>query len=173
MDLRRMAAGLRHTHKRAELHTLGVRNGLGCRGEFTIEVLDAKGRVRETRHVSNLVVNAGLDWLKDFAFNPSTTQTQMGYIGVGSDNTAEAATDTALGSQVARQAVSAYTAGGTGVLTVDTTFAAGVATGALTEAALFDASSGGDMWNRATFSTVNVGAGDSIKVTITITFTAS
>ena len=45
----------------------------------------------------------------------------------------------------------------------------GPGTGAITEAGLFDAASGGDMLARTVFSVVNKGASDSITITWTIT----
>lgn len=173
--LRDLAAGMRHTYEGAIQHQRGQRDGAGARGDYLIECFGPDGKLKDARFVSNLVVNAGLDWLKDYAFNSATTQTQMGHVAVGTDSTTETATDVALGVELAKQAVANYTAGGVGVLTLDTTYAAGVATGAVVETGLFDqaAATTGDMWNRATFSVVNVGAGDTLKITITITFTAT
>ena len=47
------------------------------------------------------------------------------------------------------------------------------ATGAVTEAGIFNAASGGTMLCRTVFSVVNKGADDSLSVTWTITLTAS
>jgi hypothetical protein len=170
-----LAAGMRRTFEGALQHERGSMNGAGARGDFLIELFGPDGKRKAVRHVSNLVVNDGLNWLKDYCFNSATTQTQMGHIAIGTDSTTETATDSALGAELAKQAVSAYTPGGVGVLTVETTFAAGVGTGAIVEAGLFDqaAASTGDMWNRATFAVVNKAAGDTLKITITCTFTAT
>ena len=48
-------------------------------------------------------------------------------------------------------------------------FAAGSGTGAITEAGVFNASSGGTMLCRTVFSVVNKGADDSMTITWTIT----
>jgi hypothetical protein len=48
-------------------------------------------------------------------------------------------------------------------------FPAGTGTGAIVEAGLFNASSGGDMLCRTTFAVVNKGANDSITITWTVT----
>ena len=52
-------------------------------------------------------------------------------------------------------------------------FEAGDATGAVTEAGIFNAASGGDMLCRTVFSVVNKAADDTMSVTWTITLSAS
>ena len=49
------------------------------------------------------------------------------------------------------------------------TFAAGTGTGAITEAGIFNASSGGTMLCRTVFSVVNKGASDAMTITWTVT----
>lgn len=65
-----------------------------------------------------------------------------------------------------------YTAGGTGVTTVDVTIPAGTGTGAITESGIFDDPVAGTMWNRYTFAAVNKTASDALKVTCSMTFTS-
>jgi hypothetical protein len=147
---------------------------LRIRGHVKVErYREATGEHLQWEENHNLVVTTGLDWIKDFCFNTATTQTQQKYIAVGSSNQVVAATDTALISELARQIISAYTAGGPGVCTVETTFAAGVGTGTITEVGLFDANAAGDMWNRVVINPVAKGAGDAVKVTMTFTFSAA
>ena len=54
-----------------------------------------------------------------------------------------------------------------------TTSGAGVATGAVTEAGIFNASSSGTMLCRTVFAVVNKGSGDTLQVTWTVTLAAS
>lgn len=116
----------------------------------------------------NVVVNAGLDAVKDRLFNPATAVAGFGWIAIGTNATPEVNTDTALGTEVARGAVT-YTAGGTGACTIERTFGAGVGTGAITEAGAFNANAAGTMFNHKTFAVVNKAAGDTLKVTCIIT----
>lgn len=120
------------------------------------------------RHEVNLVVNAGLDAIKDRLLNPATVVALFGFIAIGTDATPEAAGQTALGAEVARGAVT-YTAGGTGVATIERTFAAGVGTGAITEAGAFNDAAAGTMLNRKTFAAVNKAAGDTLKASCVLT----
>jgi len=50
------------------------------------------------------------------------------------------------------------------------TFGAGISTGALTEAGIFNAASGGDMLSRVTFAVINKAAADTMVITWQIVF---
>ena len=75
---------------------------------------------------------------------------------------------TALGTEIDRNALATKTRS-TNVLTFTATWAAGDATGALTEAGLFDAASTGNMWLSASFAAKNKGASDTLSATWTLT----
>ncbi len=154
----------------------GVKEHAQIRGDWAISVVGPDGKVKEKREVQNLVVNDGLDWIADYAFtgcNPTTQPDAMCYIAIGTDGTAVTATDTALGAELVRETFETVTSGGTGVITYDVTFAAGVGTGAVSEAGTFNDASAGEMFNRVAFSAVNKTASDTLKVSCTITFTSS
>lgn len=150
---------------------------VGVSGHVRLDLYGPDGALKDVREKHNLVVNSGLDWIREFGFdsvNP-TALARMSHIAVGDDATPETNADTALLSELFRQAftaVTGYAAGGTGVCTLVTTLAAGDGTGAITEVGVFNDAAAGEMWNRATFPAVNKGAGDVLKVTVTITFTA-
>ena len=150
-----------------------IKQKLGMKGVVRLELRGPDGKVKDVREKENDIVNSGLDWLKEFAFdsfNP-TTLNRMSHIAIGTGTTAVDPTDTALQTELVREAFEGYTAGGTGVMTVEVTFAAGVGTGAITEVGVFNDDPGGEMWNRVVFSAVNKAAGDSLKVTVTVSFT--
>lgn len=146
------------------------------RGDWTFRVIGPNGELKDERCATNKVVNAGLDYLADYAFLGSTPTSQpdaMAYIAIGTDSTTVTATDTALGSELTRQAFDTITPGGVGVITFDASFAAGVGTGSIAEAGTFNDPTTGDMLNRVDFAAVNKTASDTLKVTCTITFTSS
>jgi hypothetical protein len=89
-------------------------------------------------------------------------------MAIGSGTTAAAAGNTALGTELGRVSLTSGTASAA-VVTYVATFAAGTGTGAVTEAGLLNASSGGTMLCRTVFSVVNKGANDSMTVTWTVT----
>ncbi len=140
--------------------------------EWDLVLLGPGGVVKDRRRFRNLIVNAGLDKAKDRLFNPATVAPVFGYVAIGTGAVPETPTDVALGTEAARDAV-AYTAGGTGVCTVDHTFPAGVGTGAITEVGLFDDPAAGNMFNRKTFPAINKTAGDALKASCTITLVAA
>ena len=96
------------------------------------------------------------------------TATAMSHMAIGSGSTAAAASDTALGNQLGRVALTSTTVSNA-VVTYVASFPAGTGTGAVTEAAILNASSGGTMLCRTVFSVVNKGAQDSMTVTWTVT----
>lgn len=132
------------------------------------------GEVIAERREHNLVVNTGLDLLVDFLFQSGISPTSAGdppqAIGIGTGSTAVTATDTTLEAETARAAFDTMTPGGVGVITVDTTFAPGTGTGAITEAGILtDPTSGGTLFSRVVFSAINKAAGDALKVTFVYT----
>ena len=89
-------------------------------------------------------------------------------MATGTGTTAASAGQTALVSEAGRVALASTGISGA-VVTYTATFPAGTATGALTEAAVLNASSGGTMLCRTVFSAVNKGANDAMTITWTIT----
>tara|TARA_R100000315_G_C5229722_1_gene140676 strand:+ start:1685 stop:2095 length:411 start_codon:yes stop_codon:yes gene_type:complete len=118
------------------------------------------------REVDNLVVTAGKGFVASRM--AGTSANVMSHMAIGTGSTAAAAGDTALGNEAARTALTSTNVSGAVVTYVDT-FAAGTGTGAITEAAILNASSGGTMLCRTVFSVVNKGASDSMTITWTVT----
>ena len=122
-----------------------------------------------TLHKPNLIVDGGVDLIADALGKPSSRPGVISHIAIGTDNTAAASTDTALGTEVARAAATYAHTSSTATFTMAATFAAGTGTGALVEAAVLNAASSGTMLNRVVFSVINKGSGDSLTQTFTFT----
>ena len=135
-------------------------------GKLTVEIKDKHGNVKETREVKNLVVDTGLAFIASRM--KDATATAMSHMGIGTGNTAAAASDTALGTEAARVSLTSTTVTSNAVAYV-ASFAAGTGTGAITEAGILNASSGGSLLCRTVFSVVNKGASDSMTITWTVT----
>lgn len=147
-----------------------MNDGLKLRGDVALVLRDKNGNVKDERNIKNLIVNTGLNFICDRMKNDETAMTHM---ALGSGSTAAAASDTSLGSQLgSREALDSDTVS-SNTITYVASFEAGDATGAVTEAGVFNAASGGTMLCRTVFSVVNKGADDSLSVTWTITLTAS
>jgi hypothetical protein len=142
-----------------------------AKGRLSIVLKDENGNVKDTREVDNLVVNTGLAYIASRM--KDATATAMTHMGLGSGSTAAAAGDTDLGSLLgSREALDSTTVTSNAIEYV-ASFEAGDATGAVTEAGIFNAVSGGTMLCRTVFSVVNKGASDTMTVTWTITISAA
>lgn len=146
---------------------------LKIRGDLNIKLFDAQGNLKQEQDEHNLVVTAGLTFILSRMAN--TSKGAMSHMALGAGTTAAAAgqTDlvTLLGSRVALDSTTPSTT----TITYVATFGPGVATGAVTEAGVFNnATAGsGDMLCRTVFPVVNKQSGDTIVITWTITLTAS
>ena len=147
-----------------------MNDGLKLRGDVALVLRDKKGNVKEERTIKNLIVDTGLNFICDRMKNDETAMTHM---ALGSGSTAAAAGDTTLGSQLgSREALDSSTVTNNEIVYV-ASFEAGDATGAVTEAGIFNASTGGTMLCRTVFSVVNKAADDTLSVTWSIQLSAS
>jgi hypothetical protein len=131
------------------------------------ELIHADGTIEKVeRH--NMIVDGGFDFICDVIGNP-TQPGAMGYIGVGTGTTASSASQTALGTELSRNAATYTHTAGTKVFTLSADFDEGDATGAITEAAVFNAATNGTMLDRVVFDVINKGANDKFKATFEFT----
>lgn len=152
-----------------------INEGLKLRGDLQIQVISKDGKVKESREEKNLVVNAGLGFIASRMEGVSSGV--MSHMAIGSGTTAAAAGDTdletTLGVREALDSTTANGAAGNGTVVYVSSFEAAESTGAVTEAGIFNASTGGDMLCRTVFPVVNKGADDTLSITWTITLSAS
>lgn len=141
---------------------------LALKGTMTAVLTKADGTV-ETRYKDNMIVNVGFDFIADAIGKSASRPNVMSHIAIGAGAVAAAAGDTALGSELARGAATYAHTAGTKVFTFTYNFAAGVGTGAVTEAGVLNASSGGTLLDRVVFAVINKGAADTLQVTFTFT----
>jgi len=136
------------------------------KGKTRITLIGPDGRVKAVREAENLITDAGFDYLcRQIG---ESVQQSMCYCAIGTGSTSPSSGDTALEAEVARvSGVYSHTAG-TKEFTNLSTFGAGVGTGEIREAGLFNASSGGTMLNRQTFGVITKGANDVLKIEWTI-----
>ena len=131
------------------------------------ELIHADGTIEKVvRH--NMIVDGGFDFICN-AIGNSTQPGAMGYIGVGIGTTAVSASQTALATELSRNAATYTHTAGTKVFTLSADFDEGDATGAITEAAVFNAASNGTMLDRVVFDVINKGANDKFKATFEFT----
>ena len=130
---------------------------------------NALGEVLGQFEVPNLVVTTGKNYIAGkMVAEASDVPVHMSHMGIGTGVASPADADTALGTQTGRVLLSGNSVTNNAI-TYTATFPAGTGTGAITEAGIFNASSGGTMLCRTTFPVVNKAAGDTIAVTWVVT----
>lgn len=148
-----------------------VNDSIKAKGTLQLTLIDENGKIKQ-QDEHNLVVSAGLAYIASRM--KDATATAMSHMGVGTGTTAAAAGDTALGTALgARVALDSTTITTTSVTNDSVqyvaTFGAGVSTGAITEAGIFNALTGGTMLCRTVFSVINKGALDTLVITWKVT----
>ncbi len=117
----------------------------------------------------NLVVTAGKNWVAG-RFKDGSIPDEMSHMAIGSADTAAAAGNTALATELNRIALT--TDGGTvstNTVQYDASWTSAAAAYAIKEAGIFNAASGGTMLARTTFAVINKGTDDTVSISWTIT----
>ena len=145
-----------------------IKDSVTATGKLSIVLTSGTGVVKEVREVPNLVVQTGLNFIASRM--KDATADVMSHMAVGETNTTPSNGDTTLLAEVAasRTALTS-TSVSTDAVTYTTTFGPGVGTGALVEAGIFNAASGGTMLCRTIYAVINKGAADSLTISWTVT----
>lgn len=142
--------------------------GLKMHGALTMTIQRANGDT-ETIRKDNIIVDVGFDFIADAIGESASRPGVMSHIAVGSGTASPSADDTALETEITRQAAAYAHSAGTKTMTFTASFPAGVGTGAITEAGVINSPSGGILLDRVTFGVINKGADDSMTATFTFT----
>lgn len=142
-----------------------LQDSLKVTGNVLVEIIGADGALKDRREIKNLVVTTGKEFI---AARMVGTPTEMSHMAIGAGTAAAAAGDTALGSELGRVSLASDSASGA-VVTYTASFPAGTGTGAVTEAGVLNAGTGGTMLCRTVFAVVNKGADDAMSITWQIT----
>jgi len=160
-----------------------IKSEVHCQGLVSLVLRGPDGEIKQSiEKEHNIVTNAGLEHNILLLKGGATAPNVVSHMGVGTGSTAAAATDTALGSEftIASGSYERPTVTSTVInnasnvgdsLQYRATFDAGIGTGAITEAGLFNASTAGTMTNRVVFDVINKGANDSLECTWKMTVT--
>ena len=134
-----------------------------------LELFNSKGELIDVREIHNTVTTAGKNGAADqILASPSLVKPGWMEVGTGTPSA------TLLGAYIAgsRTAMNAPKTRSNNIVSMVTVFAAGVGTGAITEAGTFDVVTENtvNMWTSSSFSVINKGALDSLTITWTLTF---
>ena len=120
--------------------------------------------------MADVLTNVGEDWAAQSLIRSGALDIPATHGGFGTDGTAAAKGDTALGVEVeTRGAVTPSTTGSGATAKAQYIWTnTATTTRAIQEAGLFSASSAGSMFTSHNFTTINLASGDSIQFTLTI-----
>jgi hypothetical protein len=141
-------------------------------GAMTIEenvhivLIGPDGKIKDVRKISNTVTTAGKNGTADQLL-AAPTLAKPGWMAIGTGTPAA----TLLGLEISRVAFTTKTRA-TNVVTMVGDYAAGVGTGAITEAGIFDVVTANtiNMWADQSFAVVNKLAADTLSISWTLTY---
>jgi hypothetical protein len=143
--------------------------GVTLKGRWTL-VHQRGDQVLKTIEGDNVVCTNGKEFLASFLYSASVAPSTFTckYVAIGTDSTAEAAANTALGTELTRTTGTVSYVSNQ-VYQVTATFASGVGTGAIVEYGLLSSSTGGTLLSRDTEAVINKAANDTLTTIVRIT----
>jgi hypothetical protein len=140
------------------------------KGRWFVTLYGPDGLLKQKVEGDNVVCTNGKEFLASFLYSAAVAASTFTckYVAIGTDSTAEAAAQTAMGTETARTTGTVSYVSNQ-MYRVSATFASGTGTGAIVEYGLFSSSTGGVMLSRDTESVVNKGANDTLTVVCNLT----
>jgi len=149
-----------------------IQDVIGMRGIFEAKLFDKFGNLKDSRKIFNTVTTLCHKMAADrILAAPAVISPGWMELGTGTGQTA-ASTTLATYIVASRTALDSKTRGANAIVTMICTFGAGVGTGVITEAGIFNVVTQNttDLLTYADFAAVNKLAADSLVVTWTLTF---
>lgn len=137
-------------------------------GRVIITLYDDQGVIKSVLDIPNLVVDVGKIYIANRIITPSPTYSVMTHMAIGISSAAPQVTDTTLGLEVYRSSLSSFTANNN-VINATAAFNANQGSGSITEAGIFNSSSGGIMLCHTQFPSVPKLITDAISINWSIT----
>jgi hypothetical protein len=141
-------------------------------GHFLAHLIGPDGEVKDSREVHNTVTTLGHKMSADQLL-ASPAVAKPGWMEVGTES-GQTAASSKLATYIAgsRTALDSKTRGENAIITMVCTMGAGVGTGAITEAGIFNVVTEDttDLICYSSFSVINKAAGDALVITWTLTF---
>ncbi len=122
------------------------------------------------REKNNLIVNAGLNLVRDLVSGLAAVPASPSHVAVGSGSTIENAAQTDLVAQISTRVAATITEPADYQIKYAITLAAGSHTGNWYECGIFNAATTGTMLSRVVFGLLTKASGDSFTVEYTISF---
>lgn len=144
--------------------------GITLKGKWTAVLNGPDGIEKQRVEGFNVVCTNGKEFLASFLYSAAAAASTFTckYVAIGTDATAEAVGNTALGTESSRHTGTVSYVSNQ-IFRVKATFSTGSGTGAIVEYGLFSSASAGTMLNRDTEAAINKGANDTLTVTCDLT----
>lgn len=143
-----------------------VADSVAVKGVLQIKKLNLQGEVTEIRTVNNFVVALGKAVIASRLVGNTTPI--FSHMAIGSANTVATTSQTSLGTELGRVAITSSSVTNNTIAYI-ATFPAGTGTGTLTEAGIFNASNSGSMLCRTNFNALTKSGSDTIVITWNVT----
>jgi len=152
---------------------VGPKNPCTLKGKWKAELYGPDGNLKDYREGFNVVTETGAAALASHLVDAVSGAIAFNfkYMAIGTDATAEASSNTALGTEDARH-TSTVSLISNVIYQVVATFATGSGVGAIVEYGILNSNTGGTILTRDTESAINKGANDTLKVTAQLTVNA-
>lgn len=144
------------------------------KGRIEAQLMDIHGNPVGPRIIQdNTVVTAGRRWVFEniYSGGPASAQV-LSHLAVGTSTTAPATSDSALGNESLRIAIGTFTTSNltssTPNMRFEASFATNQANTTLGEVGLFNSSSSGTLFARATFSTIDKTTSNTLSISYTV-----
>jgi hypothetical protein len=138
------------------------------KGRWTQTLYGPDNEIKDQRAGDNVITESGTSFVAQFLVSAAAAASTftMNYIAIGTDSTAEASSNTALGTELDRATATISFVSGS-IYRMTATFACGsTSAGAIAEYGVFDSTTGGTMLSRDVESVINKGVNDDL-VTVT------
>jgi hypothetical protein len=126
-------------------------NFMRIKGSHTGTLICADGRI-EVHHKDNIILQVGFDFIADAIGRVQSRPEPMAYTAIGIGTSSPTPEQTTLDTELFRKVASYHHDSGTKEFLLKTTFEAGEGTGAITEAGICNAVSGGIFLDRVCFA---------------------
>jgi hypothetical protein len=147
---------------------MNMQENLKPTGLVKVVHTNAAGALVQEFEIPNLVTTAGKGHIAAKIAATTNSPVSMTHMAIGTGTTAAAVGNTILETEGGRVSLSNAVVS-SNTITYTATFPASTGTGAVTEAGVFNGSSGGTLLCRTVFPVVNKAAGDSIAITWVVT----
>lgn len=139
------------------------------KGKVIFVLTGPDGKVKEKREHDNVVTTLGKGYIASRMKDATATAMSHMEVGISSASPTDVAQTTLISAVSASRTTLTSTTVSTNTVTYACTFGAGVGTGALVEAGIFNAASAGTMLCRTVYSVINKGASDTLTISWVIT----